>query len=328
MRRVRRHLGDRHGRAVGRRRPGAAPLGVRHLELLPGPRRRERARPHVPSRRQRGRRAAHDPPRLGALRAALRRRSVDRRPADSRQRRADDGHRCDAEDVSAAAAPGFERARSSPGLAAVLERPRAGAAREPVPSRHRTDAARRHGRPGRRRHGRNCAADNPRARQRARLHHGRLAGGRRPGHSGTAARAVRGRRHPLADRVRQRGEPAGRPGGVPGEGDGVAACPRGQPLAAAAAIAGRRAGPDAARRRGRCAGGLRGAERAARARAGLARPHRGPADRPGGLHVHARDLRRVGRAVLPRARDRVVQDRPERLASTPFAVDPHAGAIP
>ena len=143
----------------------------------------------------------------------------------------------------------------------------------------------------------------------ARVHHGRLAGGRRQGHSWTAARAVRGRRHPVADRVRQRGEPARRAGGVPGEGDGAAARPRGQPRAAAAAIAGRRAGPDAARRRGRCAGGLRGAARAARARAGLARPHRGLADRPDGLRVHARDLRRVGRAVLPRARDRAVQDR-------------------
>ena len=70
------------------------------------------------------------------------------------------------QDVPAAAAAGFERARSPPGWQPFWPDLEQRAARQPVPARHRTDAARRHGRPGRRRHRRDCAADHPRARQR------------------------------------------------------------------------------------------------------------------------------------------------------------------
>ena len=48
LRRLRRHLGDRHGRIERRGRPRAAPLGARDRELLSGARRRERDRTHVP----------------------------------------------------------------------------------------------------------------------------------------------------------------------------------------------------------------------------------------------------------------------------------------
>ena len=115
----------------------------------------------------------------------------------------------------AAAASGFERPRSPPGLAAVLARPRRATARPPVPSRRRTDAAGRHHRPG---------ARGPRLDRRP----NHRASSARSGHSrrsrcgadgvrevrGPLAGALGGRGDSADDRVRERGERARRARGI------------------------------------------------------------------------------------------------------------------
>ena len=111
LHRLRCDLGDGHRRAQRRGSTRAASLGLCHRRLLSRARRRGRARTHVPRRRQRAGRRADHPARLGSLHAPLRRRSVNRRPADCRQRSADHRHRRHAAAVPAAACP---RIRASP----------------------------------------------------------------------------------------------------------------------------------------------------------------------------------------------------------------------
>ena len=169
----------------------------------------------------------------------------------------------------------------------------------------RTDAAGRDRRADSSRPRLCCRPDHSRVWDQPRLHDRDPARRRRPGDSRTAAGAVRGRRHPVDDRVCERGEPAHRACGNPDAGDRAAARTRRQPHTAVAPVAGRRTPADAPRRGRRYAGGLRGIARARWARARVSEPHPRAADGHDRPRVHARHLGGVGRAVLPRADDRL-----------------------
>ena len=237
--------------------------------------------------------------------APLRRRPVDRRPIHSRQRPPDDRRRCPAGRFPAPAADGRERPGRPPGVSPLPSGHDEGSPRSAVPARRGPDAP-----------GRDPGAGDPRDRRdrsanlegvrglrhrRTRLQDGRSPGGRRAGDPASAPRALRRRRDPAADRMRERREPSDRPRGGAPAGDRVA--PRARRGTAAAAAAVPRRGT-AARRPRRAHRPLCRAPRSAAPAHGAAREPRpdlcGP-HRPGRARLHRGDGSALGSAPFARS---------------------------